>query len=241
MNSLIEDIYKTGTIKVADGQAICPFPAGIPYETGAALYQLIKKKNLDRTLEIGMAYGLSTLFICQAHKDKGKGSHIAIDPNQTKLWKSLGIQNIKKSGLDNILKFFEAFSHQSLPQLLTIGEKIDFAFIDGSHAFDYAFVDFFYTDKLLTTGGYLVFDDLHLPSIRKLVAFVLRNRAYRRVKISTARNLTFVRRAATVSGRVLKNPLEIDYSGFKFCADSICILQKIGEDEKRKKRFYRSF
>ena len=240
MNSLIENIYKTNAIEVADGQAICPFPSGIPYETGAALYQLIREKNLDRTLEIGMAYGLSTLFICQAHKDKGKGTHTAIDPNQTKTWKSLGIQNIKKSGLDNILRFFEAFSYQSLPQLLTAGENFDFAFIDGSHAFDYALVDFFYTDKLLTTDGYLVFDDLHLPSIRKLVSFVLRNRAYQRVKISAARNLTLVHCTAKVGGRVLQNPLEIDYSGFKFCADSICILQKIGED-KRKKRFYRSF
>lgn len=233
MNSVIEKIYETGVVEDVNGNLLQPFPTGIPYPVGLALNQLIKNENLDRTLEVGMAYGLSTLFICQAHKDKGKGTHTAIDPYQTRAWKSVGLQNLKKSGLDNILRFLEAPSHESLPQLLTAKEKFDFAFIDGSHAFDYALVDFFYVDQLLVPGSYVAFDDLWSPAIRKVVSFVLRNRAYQLVKTSTTKQLPLLQRAKKVSRRLIQNPLEIDYTGLKFSSENICILKKVADDGKQ--------
>jgi predicted O-methyltransferase YrrM len=233
MNCILERIYETGFVEDRNGKLIQAFPAGIPYYTGIALSQLIKNENLDRTLEVGMAYGLSTLFICQAHKDKGKGTHTAIDPYQNRSWKSIGLENIKKSCLDNVLRFIETSSHLSLPQLLAAREKFDFAFIDGAHAFEYAFVDFFYIDQLLAPGSYLVFDDLWSPAIRKIVSFVLRNRSYQLVKTSTTKHLPLLQRAKKVGRRLLQNPLEIDHSGFKFSSENICILKKVADDGKQ--------
>ncbi len=75
MNSLIERIYSTELVEDAEGNSISPFPTSISQEMGLALYKLIKENNLNNTLETGMAYGLSSLFICQAHRDKGSGRH----------------------------------------------------------------------------------------------------------------------------------------------------------------------
>lgn len=95
-----------------------------------ALYKLLKEKNLNNTLEIGMAYGLSSLFICQAHHDKGEGFHNSIDPFQKATWKSIGLLNIQRSNLDEVLTFHEAPSHEVMPQILQRGSRFDFIFID---------------------------------------------------------------------------------------------------------------
>ena len=66
----------------------------------------------------------------------------------------------------------------SWPKLLARNEKIDFAFLDGQHTFDYVLVDFFYVDKILSVGGIIVFDDLQYPSVRKVCRYVLTNLCY---------------------------------------------------------------
>ena len=48
-----------------------------------------------------------------------------------------------------ILGELEAFSYQCLSRLTEEHVKIDFAFVDGQHTFDYVFVDFFLIDKNL--------------------------------------------------------------------------------------------
>jgi len=226
MNALIESIYETKLVENAEGE-LKSFSSGIPYHTGVFLNQIIKNENLNRTLEIGMACGLSTLFICQAHKDKGKGVHTAIDPYQTRSWKSTGLLNVKRAKLDHILRFLETPSHEGLPQLLTAKEKFDFIFVDGSHAFNYAFVDYFYTNMILANGGYLVFDDLYLPSVRKVVSFALSSKDYQLVKTSTTKHLPLLSRVAKIGRRILQNPLEIDTTGFKFSSENICVLRKL--------------
>jgi predicted O-methyltransferase YrrM len=178
MNSLIERIYSTGLVEDAEGNSTNAFPTSISQEMGTALYKLIKEKNLNNTLEIGMAYGLSSLFICQAHRDKDEGLHNSIDPFQKKTWNSIGLSNIQRSNLDDILTFHEAPSHEALPRMLQGGSRFDFIFIDGSHLFDYVLVDFFYADKLLKNGGYVMFDDTWMPSVSGVVSFILLNRGY---------------------------------------------------------------
>ena len=67
---------------------------------------------------------------------------------------------------------------EALPQLCSQKEEFEFAFIDGSHLFDFTFVDFFFIDKLLAVGGHVAFDDLWMPAVRKVVSFVLKNKPY---------------------------------------------------------------
>lgn len=238
MNQLLEEIYSTKSVKDGQGNSINPFPTATPYDIGIILNELIQKYNLERTLEIGMAYGLSTLFICQAHRDKGRGIHTAIDPMQNSVWKSIGLLNVERAGFADKLRFLEACSDEALPQLVAKGEKLDFAFIDGSHHFDYTLVDFFYVDKLLEVGGYVVFDDIWMPGIRKVVSYILRNRDYELTKVDTKASIW--NGLAKSTKRFLQNPLEREYGGIKFIFNNICVLKKISEDN-RHWDYHRSF
>jgi predicted O-methyltransferase YrrM len=239
MNAVLTQIYQTGLVQDAEGNPIRP-SASVPQEVGRQLYNLIHAENLENSLEIGMAFGVSTLFMCQAHRDKGSGHHTVIDPYQASLFRSIGVLNVKRAGFEELVNFHQAPSHAILPQLLNEGRSFDFAFVDGSHLYDYVMVDFFYIDKLLQVGGYIVFDDLWMPAIRKVIAYIARNRAYEVLPASSLDQGPPWRRAARIGRRLLQNPLEWDHSGFKLSADKIAILRKVRQDQ-REWHFHRSF
>jgi hypothetical protein len=44
--------------------------------------------------------------------------------------------------------------------------------------FDYTIIDFFYADRLLAEGGYLIFDDCLAPGVARAIDYVRSNRAY---------------------------------------------------------------
>lgn len=74
-----------------------------------------------------------------------------------------------------------------LPALEAAGRRVDFAFIDGWHTFDYAMVDFFYIDLLLRPGGVLVLDDAwSYRAIRKLARYIVKHRRYRPIDTGIA-------------------------------------------------------
>jgi len=230
-NIILQEIYDTKTVHDSEGNGINAFPTSIHYDTGNILYDAVRKKQPEKALEIGMAYGLSTLFICQALQDIGKGNHTAIDPAETTVWKSIGLLNIKRAGLENLLRFYGNPSYEVLPELLKKGERFDFVFIDGSHLFDYTLLDFFYADRLLSTGGYIMFDDLWMPSVRRVLAFILRNRGYR-IALGPWENLnTGWRRKLTVMiQNIFQDPL-----GFYFSPkvrSHYCIVEKISDDNR---------
>ena len=77
-----------------------------------------------------------------------------------------------------MIEFHDAPSYLALPSLVSQGVKVDFAFIDGWHTFDFASMDFFLCDLLLSPGGVVVIDDTNFPSVWKLCRFITTNRAY---------------------------------------------------------------
>ncbi len=176
MNPILAQIYKTGQVLDTKGNPRDAFPASLCHEDGTALHRVVSETKAKTSLEIGMALGVSTLFICQAHHDKGGGRHTAVDPHQEDWWDSIGRLNVTRAGFDDMFRCVEAPSYEALPQLLEAGERFDFVFIDGNHRFEYTLVDFFYVDKLLNTGGCVMLHDPWLPSIRKVLSFILRNR-----------------------------------------------------------------
>ena len=236
-NSVLEKIYTTNHVKDREGNSINVFPTATPKIVSEFLSEYIKEYNCQKTLEVGMAYGLSTVAICQTHSDKGSGSHIAIDPYQNKAYKSVGVLNVERAGLAQRLRFIEESSVTALPQLVAEGEKLDFAFIDGCHLFDYTLIEFFYIDMLLETGGLIVFDDLWMPSVRKTVSFVLQNRAYKILPLKAKSKWT--RRIARTGSRIVQTQSNWE-SGLKWSRENICIVQK-QNDDKRKWDFYRDF
>ena len=98
---LLEQIYATSRVEAADGTTVSPFPAGIPREHAAEIMRLVREHGLTRTLETGMAYGVSTLAIGSVHQDRGEGAHIAIDPAQDTHFKGIGKLNVERAGLED--------------------------------------------------------------------------------------------------------------------------------------------
>jgi predicted O-methyltransferase YrrM len=181
MLPLIDEIYATRTVRNAAGETVNVFPTSIPYEEGMALYRLVKALKPAATLEVGMAYGVSSLFICQALRENGHGRHTVIDPFQTAAdgWNAIGLLNLERAGLRELVTFHEDYSYAALPRLLAEGARVQMAFIDGSHRYADAFLDLCYADKLLDVGGCLVFDDIWMAAVRKTLAFALRDMPYR--------------------------------------------------------------
>jgi len=138
---------------------------------GEVLYRLVKENGLKRTLEVGFAYGKSGSYIMSASQSR----HVAIDPYQER-FQNIGVKNIEKLGLGNNLELHRNFSHIVLPQLLNEQRSFDLIFIDGDHRFDGIFVDFFYADRLLDMGGFIVFHDTWMRSTCMVESFVKKNR-----------------------------------------------------------------
>ncbi|MCI0545826.1 MAG: class I SAM-dependent methyltransferase [Candidatus Rokubacteria bacterium] len=159
----------------------------IPREEGEFLQKLILEVKPRVSVEVGLGYGISSLFICEALTQVQAERHIIIDPYQFPGWGGIGLHNLKEAGYDRLVDFREAPSHLALPQLEAEGLRIDFAFIDGWHTFDYALVDFFYIDRLLRVGGVVAFDDAMYTSIRKVCRYVATNRAYTVIDDGVAR------------------------------------------------------
>jgi len=180
MIPLIREIFDTGIVKAASGKSVSLTDTSpLSYYEGIVIYDFIVKRKLYKTLEIGMMYGLSTLFICLAHKKLSKGKHIAIDPFERSKWGSVGLDNIKRAGLSSRLQFYEKESSDALPGLVKKKEQFNFIFVDGKHLFDYTLLEFFYADKLLKVGDYLMFHDVWMPSVRKVLSFIVNNRQYK--------------------------------------------------------------
>lgn len=181
MNSVLAEILKTSAVKTADGSAIKPLHSGVSMSEGTFLQQLVRLADPVVSLEVGLAFGISALFICDALPEHAR-QHIVIDPHQFKgpwgSWEGIGMANLQRAGHAHRIRLIEEPSYRALCELERMGQKIDFAFIDGHHAFDFAMVDFFLIDRMLTPGGIVAFDDADWPAVRKVCRFVLTNRAY---------------------------------------------------------------
>jgi predicted O-methyltransferase YrrM len=185
MHPVLAEILRSREVRTIDGQSR-QLHSNIDEAEGQFIQDVIRELKPRYSIEIGCAYGVSSLFICEALADVGAERHIIIDPYQLGSdhegpdsgYEGIGLLNLKRAGLDRIVDFHAELSFRCLPRLLEQGVKADFAFVDGMHTFDYAFADFFFLDKMLGPGGVVIFDDLCYPSIRKLCRYIVRNLPY---------------------------------------------------------------
>jgi predicted O-methyltransferase YrrM len=178
---LLERIYRTGKVEAADGGAVDALPTGVPRAHAEILSRLVRDERAERTLEVGMAFGLSTLAIAGPHGERGSGSHVAVDPFQSTDWRSIGVLNVRRAGLEPYVRVIEEPSDVALPRLAAEGAEVDVAFIDGLHLFDTTLVDFFYADRMLRVGGVVVLHDTWMPAVDQALSFIVENRAYDRL------------------------------------------------------------
>jgi len=179
MNSVLSNILETGFVQCADGQKVKAH-SHISRQEGEFLQGIIDEAQPKVSLEIGLAYGVSALFICDALARIPGARHIIVDPAQFdgQHWKGAGIHSLKEAGYGDMIEFHELPSHIALSRLETDGRQVEFAFIDGAHQFDYALVDFFCLDRILKVGGIVAFDDLWMPSVQRLCRYIVTNRSY---------------------------------------------------------------
>ena len=172
MNEIIERIYQTRTVLGQSGQAH-KLKAAIDPREGRFLYETIDSDpQIINTLEVGCAYGLSSLHICAALKKRPEASHVIIDPCQHTNFDGVGIKNLKEAGI-NFFHLLEMISEVALPSLIEEKEgKIDLIFVDGWHTFDHTLLDCFYATRLLRKGGYLIVDDVSIPGVERVIDYL---------------------------------------------------------------------
>lgn len=158
-----------------------PINSNIPLAYAEALYQTILQANPSIVLEVGMAFGVSSLAILSALRDGSRdGRLISIDPFQSSKsgWQGCGLTTIARAGFEKRHELIEDYDYNALARLLAANFKIDFAYIDGWHTFDYAFVDWWYIDKMLRVDGIVGFNDCGWRSVDTVIRFVLSHRKY---------------------------------------------------------------
>lgn len=176
---LLEEIYATGEVEDADGHRLAAVPTGIARDEALALNALVRDEGAERTLEVGFAYGLSALAIAAAHAERGRGSHVAIDPWARGAYRSIGLLNLRRAGLAEWVELVEEGSETALPRLSAQrGEALDLVLVDGRHHFDTTLLDFFYADRLARVGGLVVVDDADFEPVERALTYILANRAY---------------------------------------------------------------
>lgn len=180
MNTILEEIITKGITRTVDGKPK-NVNGQISKEEGKLIQKCIEDIEAEISVEVGLGFGTSALYICDHLKKTKKTKHYVIDPFQMfqESYAGIGLNNLKKAGYENIIEFIEKPSHLALADLNSKKVLIDFAFIDGWHTFDHALVDFFLVDKLLRTDGIVILDDADWPAVEKVCSFISKNRAYK--------------------------------------------------------------
>lgn len=173
MNPILREIFKTSTVIGPKGEKY-PIHSYTSEDQCKFLQAIIRKTQAQTGVEIGLAYGISSLAICEALSCQEKPEHHIIDPLQGD-WKDIGLLNLEKAGFLKHVEFYRDYSHVVLPKLLAGGLRADFAYVDTTKVFDILMVDVFYLHKILRVGGILVLDDCNFPGIRKLARFLCRH------------------------------------------------------------------
>jgi predicted O-methyltransferase YrrM len=170
----LEAIYARGSVHDDEGSAVQLHPHSVERPQGEALRDLAVAEGAKRTIEVGLALGMSALFLCQAVVPRG-GRHLAVDPFQTESWNGAGLRTLREAGVEGLVEVIEEESQLALPRLVGQGRQFDFAFVDGDHRFEGVFLDLYFMTRLVKPGGLVVVDDMWMPSVRTAVAYVERN------------------------------------------------------------------
>lgn len=256
MNPILEELIRTGVSPTPAGGSV-PLQSHVQADEADFLSRVVRELAPRVSVEIGLAMGCSALAICDALAGQREARHIVMDPRQhaQPLWGGIGLHNLARAGFSPLVDFLELPSYRGLSQLETEGRRVQFAFIDGFHTFDYTFVDFFLVDRLLEVGGLVAFDDADWPSVKRVVRYVATNLPYtvhaamppRRELWSAAKHTYEVTRVAAgavfgaaarlpLAGRVVESALAPDWRGIdeRLGLGGPCVvLRKTAEDSRR--------
>lgn len=134
------------------------------WATDADCYRFLSQHCDDkaRTLETGL--GVSTVLFARWSTD-----HTCVVHSQQEVDRCLDYCRSRGISTDRV-SFEVGFSDEVLSALAP-GE-LDLVLIDGGHGFPMPMIDWYYAGSRLRSGGVLVLDDLGLPAVSQLSAFL---------------------------------------------------------------------
>jgi predicted O-methyltransferase YrrM len=164
------------------------FPIAISPAEGELLRDRVIREGAGQTIEVGLGYGVSALFICEGLLTNGDpvARHVAIDPHQTTGFADCGLQFLEDAGVTDMVHHYTERSEIVLPRLLSEGRTFDLAFVDGNHRFDWVFVDLVYVGRLVRPGGIVIVDDYQLPAVQRAASFFVTNLGWAIEEVSTS-------------------------------------------------------
>lgn len=138
-------------------------------EQGRILYDLIRRTDAKWGMELGFAHGTGSCYMGAALEENG-GKLVCID-NQTARQREPNItEQLKKTKLTEVVRPVFAARSYTWELMKLIEEHtedgvckpfVDICYIDGAHQWEPDGMAFFLVDKLLKTGGWLLFDDIY--------------------------------------------------------------------------------
>jgi predicted O-methyltransferase YrrM len=188
VRGVIERLIREGTILAqSDGTLHEIFPVAASAAEGEALRGWVARERATRTVEVGLGYGVSTLYVCEGLLGNAyttAARHVAVDPYQeTRFW-GCGLQSLEEAEVAGLVEHHAEDSRIALPRLLEEGRSFDLAFVDGDHRFDGVFVDPCYLGRLVRPGGVVFLDDYELPAVERAASYFLRNLGWELEEVS---------------------------------------------------------
>jgi hypothetical protein len=110
----LQQLVKTGTFLNAGGEEIKIHSAIDPVK-GQLLQKAIQSINAEVAVEVGCAFGISSLYISDALIKTPNSRHHIIDPYQNDDlpagWGGYGLYNLWQAGFGNIISHHNKLSH----------------------------------------------------------------------------------------------------------------------------------
>ncbi len=96
---VIDKIYLT-KIVIDEFNTEFPLHSHIDNSEYEFIKTILKDIKPIKTIEIGCAYGISSLAICSLLENNQNSYHTIIDPYQSIDWKNIGIMNLKRADIE---------------------------------------------------------------------------------------------------------------------------------------------
>ena len=169
LRGVIERLVRDGTaVARSDGTLHDIFPVAVYAAEGEALREWVLREGATRTIEIGLGYGISALYICEGLLGNADSTqHVALDPYQATRFAGCGLQVLEEARVAEMVELHAEESQIALPRFLGEARRFHLAFVDGNHRFDGVFIDLVFLGRLLRSGGIVFVDDYQLPAVAR--------------------------------------------------------------------------
>jgi predicted O-methyltransferase YrrM len=192
VRGVIERLIRDGTaVARSDGTRHRIFPVAVYAVEGEALREWVLREGATRTIEIGLGYGISALYICEGLLGNADPAarHVALDPYQATRFANCGLQFLEEAGVAGMVEHHAEVSEIALPRFLGEDRSFHLAFVDGNHRFDGVFIDLVFLGRLLRSDGIVFVDDYQLPAVARAVSYCVTNLGWTLEEVSAADEL----------------------------------------------------